>query len=157
MIEIFYNGNRIASHVRRYGHSGQYSSLPEHMPPNHQQYTQWNAGRFISWGRSIGEKTETVVRAILASRQIEQQSYKACIGLLKLADKYSVTRLESACKRALDYTATPSLKSIQAILKTGSDRLPEKTEPTNTREPVSSRHALTRGAEYYGRRDHDDK
>jgi hypothetical protein len=43
-------------------------------------YAQWNVARFISRARSIGEKNETVVAAILASRQIEQQSYKACIG-----------------------------------------------------------------------------
>jgi transposase len=152
MVEVFYNGNRIASHARRYGRPGQYSTLPEHMPPNHQQYTEWNAGRFLSWARSIGEKTEVVVGAILASRQIEQQSYKACIGLLKLADKYSVARLESACKRALTYTASPSLKSIQAILKTGSDKLPEKVDSTASHESAPSQYAFTRGAKYYGRK-----
>jgi hypothetical protein len=87
------------------------------MPANHQAYNQWNAARFLSWGRSIGEKTEIVVAAILASRQIEQQSYKACIGLLKLADKYSVARLEAACKRALSYTATPASKAYKPFLK----------------------------------------
>jgi hypothetical protein len=151
-VEVFYNGNRIASHARRYGRPGQYSTLPEHMPPNHQQYTEWNAGRFLSWARSIGEKTEVVVGAILASRQIEQQRYKACIGLLKLADKYSVARLESACKRALTYTASPSLKSIQAILKTGSDKLPEKVDSAASHESAPSQYAFTRGARYYGRK-----
>jgi hypothetical protein len=110
---------------------------------------EWNAERFLSWGRSIGEKTETVVAALLASRQIEQQSYKACIGLLKLADKYSITRLEAACKRALSFTATPSLKSIQAILKSGSDKFSNESGTHNTSAP---QHAFTRGAGYYGRK-----
>jgi transposase len=149
MVEIFYDGSRVASHVRRYGHPGQYATLPEHMPANHQAYNQWNAARFLSWARSIGEKTEIVVCAILASRQIEQQSYKACIGLLKLADKYSVARLEAACKRALSYTATPSLKSIQNILKTGNDKLPDESKRLDSQ---SSQHAFTRGSEYYGRK-----
>jgi transposase len=70
MVEIFYDGTRVASHVRRHGRPGQYATLPEHMPANHQAYNQWNAARFLSWGRSIGEKTEAVVAAILASRQI---------------------------------------------------------------------------------------
>jgi transposase len=149
MVEIFYDGNRIASHARLHGRSGQYDTIPEHMPANHQQYTQWNAERFLSWGRSIGEKTETVVAAILASRQVEQQSYKACIGLLKLADRYSVARLEAACNRALSYTATPSLKSIQTILKTGNDKL---SNEANSQEVSTSQHAFTRGAEYYRRK-----
>ena len=148
MVEVFYESSRIASHPRLHGHTGQYSTLPEHMPANHQMYSQWNAERFLSWGRCIGKNTETVVSALLASRQIEQQSYKACMGLLKLADKYSVTRLEAACKRAMSYTATPSLKSIQTILKSGSDKLSD--EP-NTPDTSASQHAFTRGAGYYGR------
>ena len=119
------------------------------MPANHQAYNQWNAERFLSWARSIGEKTEAVVAALLESRQIEQQSYKACIGLLKLADRYSATRLEAACKRALSYTATPSLKSVQTILKSGSDRTPEESKAHDTSE---SQYAFTRGAGYYGRK-----
>jgi transposase len=149
VVEVFYDGSRIASHPRLYGHAGQYSSLPEHMPANHQSYNQWNAERFLSWGRSIGEKTEEVVAVLLASRQIEQQSYKACIGLLKLADKYSVTRLEAACKRALSYTATPSLKGVQTILKSGSDKFPAES---NNHDTSASQHAFTRGAGYYGRK-----
>ena len=149
IVEVFYDGSRIASHPRLHGRPGQYNTLPEHMPPNHQAYSQWNAGRFLSWGKSIGEKTEAVVAALLASRQIEQQSYKACIGLLKLADKYSISRLEAACKRALSFTLTPSLKSIQAILKSGSDKLPNESVTHNTSAP---QHAFTRGAGYYGRK-----
>jgi hypothetical protein len=150
MVEIFYGGNRIASHIRLRGRPGQYSTVLEHMPENHRQYTQWNAERFIAWARGIGEKTETVVAAILASRQVEQQSYKACIGLLKLADKYSVERLESACGRALAYGASPGFKSIQTILKTGSDKLSD--EAGSGRNVDSSKHGFTRGARYYGRK-----
>ena len=157
MVEVFYDGNRIASHPRLHGRTGQYSTLPEHMPANHQAYSQWNAERFLSWGRSIGEKTEAVVAALLASRHIEQQSYKACIGLLKLADKYSVARLEAACKRALTYTSTPSLKSIQTILKSGSDKCAgpkvSRSDELNTfSTSASQQHAFTRGAGYYGRK-----
>jgi transposase len=150
MIEVFYSGNRIASHVRLYGHPNQYATVVEHMPENHRQYTRWNAGRFIGWASSIGANTETVVRALLASRTIEQQSYKACIGLLKLADKYSVARLEDACGRALTYTSNPSLKSVQTILKTGSDRRAENKE-TNAAEGAQD-YGYVRGASYYGRK-----
>ena len=50
------------------------------------------------------------------------------MALLKLGDKSSLTRLESACGRALQYTATPNYKTIQMILKTGSDLLKEEPE-----------------------------
>ena len=65
-------------------------------------------------------------------------------GIIKLGDKYSLTRLESACGRALQYTATPNYKTIQMILKTGSDLL--KEEP----ETKGESYAFTRGAAYYG-------
>ena len=85
------------------------------MPPEHQKYVQWNGERFIHWAGKVGSNTQVVVRAILGSYKVEQQGYKSCMGLLKLADKYTPERLENACKRALEYTPRPSLKNIQAI------------------------------------------
>ena len=71
-VEVFYSGERIASHVRKHGNPGQYSTLDDHMPPNHLQYAQWNAERFRSWARGIGPNTLVVVNAIFSSRKIEQ-------------------------------------------------------------------------------------
>ena len=119
------------------------------MPPNHQQYVQWNGARFAKWAAKIGCNTETVIRAILASYKVEQQGYKACMGLLKLADKYSSERLENACKRALTYTPRPSLKHVQTILGSGQD----KTQDEPAAQPSSSsQYGFTRGADYYDRR-----
>mgnify|MGYP001097377086 CR=1 FL=1 len=42
VIEVFFDGNRICSHPRLYGRSGQYSTLESHMPPDHKKYVQWN-------------------------------------------------------------------------------------------------------------------
>lgn len=39
-IEVYCKGNRICSHKRLYGRRGQYSTLPEHMPVNHQLYSK---------------------------------------------------------------------------------------------------------------------
>ena len=101
VIEVFFNNHRICSHPRLYGYPGQYSTMEAHMPPDHQAYVQWNADRFIKWARKIGQNTETTVKAILSSHKVEQQGYKSCLSLIKLADKYSVVRLEAACKKAL--------------------------------------------------------
>ena len=43
----------------------------------------------------VGSNTQVVVRAILGSYKVEQQGYKSCMGLLKLADKYTPERLEN--------------------------------------------------------------
>lgn len=152
-IEIFYNHNRIASHRRLHGRRGQYSTITEHMPKDHQEYLEWNGDRFRKWAARIGTNTCTVVEAIFSSQRVEQQSYRSCMGLLKLADKYSAGRLESACKKALSYTATPSCKSIKNILAAGQDKLVAEKDinPTAASAPTQNKHALTRGADYYRR------
>jgi len=148
-VEIFFDGNRICSHPRLYGRANQYHTVEDHMPPNHQQYVQWNGERFAKWAAKIGYNTETVVRAILAGYKVEQQGYKACMGLLKLADKYSAQRLENACKRALTYTPRPSLKNVQTILSSGQDKVGDDS----VAQPSSSpQYGFTRGADYYDRR-----
>ena len=75
-IEVFYSGNRICSHRRLYGRFNQYSTVQEHMPPEHQKYIQWNGERFVHWSAKIGGCTEAAVKAILSSYRVEQQGYK---------------------------------------------------------------------------------
>ena len=149
MVEVFFGGNRICSHVRLYGRTNQYSTNEDHMPPDHQKYMLWNGERFISWASKIGPKTEIVVRAILSSHKIEQQGYKPSLALLKLADKYTNNRLEAACEKALTFTHQPSYKLIKGILVSGQDRPVSETGHVDQTE--SSQYGFTRGAEYYGR------
>ena len=89
-----------------------------------------------------------MVNAILTSKRVEQQTYRSCMGLLKLAEKYSDTLLETACKKALSYTSSPSYKSIKNILVTSSKKL--KSEADHT-ESTHKAHGITRGADYYRR------
>ena len=150
IIEIFYNHNRIASHRRLYGRKGQYSTVTEHMPADHQKYLEWNGDRFRKWAERIGTNTCKAVHAILASQRVEQQSYRSCMGLLKLADKYSAERLEAACRKALSYTASPSYKSIKNILAAGQDKMESELQAPNSAS-TQNKHAITRGADYYRR------
>jgi hypothetical protein len=145
VLEVFFEGSRICSHVRLQGRRGQYSTQEAHMPPNHQQYLQWNGERFSKWAVKIGQNAAMVVESILAGYKVEQQGYRACMALLKLSDQYSPQRLESACAKALDYTSRPSYKAIATILKSGQDRISKDTAASV--EP--SAFGFTRGAEYY--------
>lgn len=149
VIEVFFNNHRICSHPRLNGYPGQYSTVESHMPPDHQAFVQWNADRFIAWAAKIGPNTEMTVKAILSSHKIEQQGYRSCLALIKLADKYSVTRVEAACKKALFYTPMPSFKSVKTILSTGQDKVETEPEPVATGNVEA--YGFTRGASYYGR------
>lgn len=151
VVEVFYNGLRVCSHPRLYGHPGRYATITQHMPESHQKYMEWNGERFISWAESVGENTVIVIKGILASHKVEQQGYRSCMGILKLADKYSTTRLEAACKRALGYTPSPSYKNITSILQTGQDKRPDnKSNVVASKESDSKQYGFTRGAQYYG-------
>jgi hypothetical protein len=84
---------------------------------------------------------------------VEEQSYKTCIALLKLADTYSVERLEAACGTALSYSSTPSFRSVKTILKTGSEKRTPNIIAANTN---ANAFAFTRGASYYGGENHGE-
>lgn len=148
VIEVFFNQNRVASHPRLYGRKGQYNTVVEHMPADHQAYLEWNGDRFRSWAQRIGSSTYRVVDSILTSKRVEQQTYRACMGLLKLADKHSAATLEVACEKALTFTASPSYKSVTNILAARQDK---QQSEIKLRQTTQNEHGITRGAGYYRR------
>ena len=120
------------------------------MPQEHQKYLEWNGDRFRKWADSIGINTSKVVDAILTSGRIEQQSYRSCMGLLKLAEKYSPEKLEQVCAKALSYSGKPSYKSIKNLLATMKDNPELISNETVTAKTAIKSHGITRGAAYYG-------
>jgi len=150
-IEVFLHQNRIASHRRLYGRPGQYSTVAEHMPEEHQKYLEWNGDRFRKWATVIGPNTLKVVNGMLTSGRVEQQSYRGCMGLLKLSEKHSSEKLETACEKALTYYRCPSYKSIKNIFATlQNDQVVDKDKVVK-----ENQHGITRGASYYGGAQHD--
>lgn len=145
-VEIFSKDLRIASHLRLYGAKGQYSTVLSHMPPEHQAYLEWDAPRFLNWALAIGPSTHAVVKGILDRAKVKQQAFKSCMGLLKLADRYSKQLLEQAAVTALEFSQRPSYKTVHKVLlahlEHQGDHVTERQETTT--------HAFTRGATYYG-------
>ncbi|MET1248047.1 IS21 family transposase [Sporolactobacillus sp. STCC-11] len=153
IIEVFYHTMRIASHVRLYGKMGQLSTNPDHMPDQHKDYLTFTPEHFLSWSKTIGSHTHTMIQAILTSYKVEKQALKSCLALSKLADKYSVERLESACMRALNYSPRPNIKSIATILKTGQDKQKQEALEQENKNEQQKSHGFIRGAAYYGRKE----
>lgn len=145
MIEVFYQGQRICSHKRLYGHVGQYSTNMDHMPANHQKATEWNGDRFRKWARSIGASTYQVVDGLLNHYKAEQQAYNGCRSILKLADLYTPQQLEETCKVALEHLSLPRYKNIKLIIEYNQ----ANTQETKI-EPDSNDFAIVRGASYFG-------
>lgn len=144
-LEAFRKGERVAAHVRSY-HKNGYTTLPEHMPPEHRFYAEWNPDRFIRWAGKTGEATARLVEKILATRPYPEQGYKACLGIINLTRDYEPVRVEAAARRALKYKAC-SYRSMKAILSAGLDRHPDNGE--QPRLPGLPPHQNIRGPEYY--------
>jgi transposase len=147
-IEVLYDGARICSHMLLKEHEGKYSTAESHMPKNHQKYGEWNGDRFRNWAKKFGPATESVVEYLLSSVKVEQQSYKTCRALLHLVDKYSAKQLEAACEKVISFTPRPSLRSVDAILKSG--RVCSPSGEDDVPGAVLSEHGFTRGSGYYG-------
>ena len=142
-VEIFQGQERVASHLRSAVRHG-FSTTPEHMPPSHRQ-TQWREKEFLTRAQKHGPHTQKLVAHILQSRPVPEQSYRSCLGILRLGDKYGSLRLEAAAQRALN-SELSTYKSVAAILKNGLDTLPV---PATTQEKPPLVHENLRGADYY--------
>lgn len=145
IVEVFYKGNRIASHRRSYI-KGDRKLIKEHMPQHHQKYAQWTPERIISWANTKGDSVGELVQRIIEKYSHPEQGYRACMGLIRLNDSYG-DRLNMACKRALFINAI-SYKEVLAILKNNLDQqpLPQVIEELQI---TKSAHDYVRGKEYF--------
>ena len=100
-VELFHHGQRVASHVRSHS-PGRHTTVPEHMPEKHRLFAeQWSPERFSRWAETIGPATGALITHVLQARRHPEQSYRSCLGILRLAKTYSDARLEAAAQRAL--------------------------------------------------------
>lgn len=142
-LEIFYQGQRIASHLRS-TLPGRLSTQTEHMPPAHQHYQEWSPDRFTRWAQTIGPHTTQLIQAVLGSRKHPQQAYRSCLGILHLTQRYGEERLEAACRRALPASIF-SYKGLKNILAAKLDQ----AEPDESSSVIPSSHENIRGQNYY--------
>lgn len=145
-IEVFYQGARVASHIRSYIAHG-YTTDPLHMPKSHQRQAEWTPERIASWAKKIGKATGELIEAVMASRSHPQQGFRACLGILRLGRSYGDDRLEAACKRALHIRAY-SYKSIESILVNKLDQSPLPAQLPDTTEATKF-HENIRGKDYF--------
>ncbi len=143
-VECFYKNKRVASHVRSF-FEGSHTTVREHMPIAHQKYADWSPQRFIRWAEKFGPSTAALITRALSSRRHPQQSYRTCLGILRLEKPYGGKRLEAACGRAL-LLGSYRYKSIESILKHGLD---SKPMPEQQELDIPEDHDNIRGPSYY--------
>ena len=147
-VEIFYQGARVASHVRA---RKPYTAVTEneHRPKAHQAHLQWPPSRLIDWAQKTGRCSAQLFQQILERYPHPEMGYRSCLGLLRLGEKYGPKRLESACERAL-LTGATTYKSVKSILAHALDSQPHPGGAhTDVAPPPPFGHDNIRGAGYY--------
>ena len=143
VVEVFHRHRRVASHPRRF--TSGYSTDPAHMPESHRRHAEWTPGRIVAWAQKTGPAAAKLVEAIMATRPHPEQGYRSCLGIIRLADRYSPERLEAACVRALALRSF-TYRSVESILRSGLD---QKALPQEGPGPSHPDHPNVRGPDYY--------
>ncbi|HPE07914.1 MAG TPA: IS21 family transposase [Smithellaceae bacterium] len=128
-VEIYFESARIACHRRNYKRNA-YTTVVEHLPPDHQHYTKikaYTSEYFTDQAKQVGENTVITINKILEQKIFIEQTYNSCLGVLGLQKKYGKDRLEAACTRALKGYKV-GLGTIRSILEKNLDQVPIQTE-----------------------------
>jgi transposase len=126
-IEIYVSNERIAAYPRNYNKFKRYTTLEEHMPDEHKAVYGWNSDRFMSWADKTGPQTRNLVKKILESREYPVQSYRTCMGIMRLCKNFPPEIMEAASKEALERN-TISFKYFNIILKQLAASFPKENE-----------------------------
>jgi transposase len=148
LVEVYFEGKRIAAHPRnrvaKEGGAKPYTTLPEHLPLQHQYVLGRSEAYFLEAGEKIDPVVRTFMEGIFSAYKHPEQAYKSCEGILKLAKGYGRPRLIQACIRATSYGAF-SYEKLNNILQ---NRLDLSSPLDNTPPPLPT-HPNIRGADYY--------
>ena len=89
--------------------------------------------------------TEALITRVLGARRHPEQSYRTCLGILRLGKTYTDPRLEAACERAL-VLGSNSVRSVESILK---HRLDEQPLSESQHPLLPDEHENLRGSSYF--------
>jgi transposase len=145
VVEIFFKGLRITSHLRSF-EKGKATTKPEHMPSSHRAHAEWTPSRILEWAKKTGPSAATLAEEIMRRRPHPENGFRSCLGIIRLGERYGPERLERACARAVRFRAF-SYASVEAILKNNLDRADEAATAEN--QKALPRHGNVRGGTYY--------
>jgi transposase len=146
-VEILHKGTRVASHLRSRGRR-QAVTNEEHRPKSHRAHLEWTPSRMVHWAESIGPNTARLFERIMNDWPHPEMGYRGCLGIIRLAGRYSAQRVEAASERAL-LTGACRYKSVESILKNSLDQLPPSPPPLASSPQPTPPHDNIRGSEYF--------
>lgn len=141
-VEVFFNGERIASHSRNIA-TGRFSTVEEHMPKHQRDYVDQSSEYFLSEAGKLGPWCLRFVEGVFEKRKYPQLGFRTCQGLLRLAKRYGGERLELACEKAVRMGGF-AYRTLESLLLHKLDQF--ERAPAKEQKVV---HLNIRGPEYY--------
>lgn len=130
MVAIYDGAELVTTHVRqRCGHA----TRLEHYPQGAQAFLRATPAVCHERAAQVGPATLALVEPLLASRLLHH--LREVQALLRLAQSYSPTRLETACARALA-AGDGRLRTVRGLLESGRDQLAPEREAELIGEPT---------------------
>ena len=139
MVEVFYRGQAVATHLRQDGQR-RFITDPGHRPDRHRAVIELNHERLLERAEAIGPATAAVLREQAHRRTHPDEALRASLGILRLAHDFSSSALEAACTRAVELK-TYSYRAVRALIIT-----PPAPPPDSLLTPE---HDNLRGARYF--------
>jgi len=114
------------------------------MPENHRAVADWTPECFLTWARKFGPSTEDYIGWLMEQREIPEQAFKTCAGILRLGKDLPAGRMETVCTQAKTQNIF-SYKYFKMLLQS------LQNQPTPAK-PIE--HINLRGSGYYGGETH---
>ena len=128
------HGDLIRPHDRSYTPKS-WAVVPSDMPKEYENYGYWNKPYFLAKAERIGPNTKIMIQNIMEKSDYPVQSFRSYYGILRFAEKYSISALEECYREAIlygkcSYTCIASTISMYAEpAPTLADRLKSSLKP----------------------------
>jgi transposase len=110
-VSIKNEGKEVALHPKLL-HKGQYSTQTNHMASAHKKYLEWNPGKIMNWGLTIGSETAKLFKNIMDSRPHPEMGFRSCLGIISAYKKYQATGYTEEHLEIISSTFAPKSKQI---------------------------------------------
>lgn len=141
-VMIHIAGRVVKRHLRFLpGVRNQYRTDENDMPKDC-RFMEWNADRIQHWADSIGDNCAEIVRRILSSRKIPEQTFNSALAILRMTGSYEKERIEKASAIALAKVSLPRYHHLKSILSANQDSVDDTLEQKQPKGRL-------KGAEYF--------
>lgn len=147
MVEVYYNNERIAAHVRNFS-KGVYTTNKEHLCSAHKAYSDWSPEYFKTLAKKHGQQVMMFVEGMISQGDYPEVAYKSAMGVIQLHREYGSQRLDNACRRAMCGNGF-KYQVVKNILKKNLDTEQLDIERLNETTTHIPHHNNIRGASKY--------